>query len=163
MVGGKLGEVQGSWQMESEEDSTREEGINWIIQPNTVPVWLWKSILFPLTIPVLAHFNCTILLSLKETDSKSNSVREESSMAFGAHKSTHFIFQSRTSKSHLLLKDSCHAPVTPGSSPPPDSVFYCCPSRGLLHCLPPPMTSFSVPARAKVNCGDLQPGPAAEM
>lgn len=71
--------------MGSEEDNTIEEGINWI-QPNSSHVWLWKSILFPLTIPVLAHFNCTILLHLKETDSKSNPVREESSMAFGAHK-----------------------------------------------------------------------------
>ena len=42
-------------------------------------------------------------------------------------------------------------------------MFYCCPSRGPLHCLPPSMTSFSVPVRAKVNCADLQPGPAAEM
>lgn len=124
MVGRELGQVQGSWQMRSEEDSTREESMNWIIQPNTGPVWLWKSIFFPLTIPVLAHFNCTVLSCLKETDLKSNPVREESSMAFGTHKSTHFIFQSRTPKSYLLLKDSCHAPVAPGSSPPPDSVFF---------------------------------------
>ena len=76
--------------------------------PPQTPVWCWKSL--SSHHPRSCSFYQTIFLGLKEIDFVKNKREKSLGMAFSKHKSTHFIFQSRTFWNYLPLKDSYQGP-----------------------------------------------------